>query len=284
MVGALSPSRASDFLTCGLLYRFRTIDRLPERPGLAALRGTLVHEVLDRLFDVPAASRSLGTAASLLPQALADLLAADPEAAFAIVEDAVWPAEIPPDVPAAATEQLLRDAQTLLTTYFGMEDPRAIEPTHREQLVEVSLGDGLLLRGYVDRMDEANGQLRVVDYKTGRAPGELWEQSAMFQLRFYALVVQRATGRIPERLQLLYLGNCEVLTYHPDADDLERFERKLRAMWLAITRAADRQDWRPRKSKKCDWCSFQAQCPEFGGTPPPLPEQPEGASSTTVGA
>ncbi|MFD0788030.1 PD-(D/E)XK nuclease family protein, partial [Micromonospora azadirachtae] len=29
---SLSPSRAADFKTCPLLYRFRSIDRLPERP------------------------------------------------------------------------------------------------------------------------------------------------------------------------------------------------------------------------------------------------------------
>ncbi|MFZ1669602.1 MAG: PD-(D/E)XK nuclease family protein, partial [Candidatus Nanopelagicales bacterium] len=44
---ALSPSRASDFLTCPLLFRFRAIDRIPERPSSAAVRGTLVHAVLE---------------------------------------------------------------------------------------------------------------------------------------------------------------------------------------------------------------------------------------------
>src|SRR5579859_2725609 len=52
---SLSPSRAGDFLTCPLLYRFRVIDRLPEPPSQAATRGTLVHSVLERLFDAAAA-------------------------------------------------------------------------------------------------------------------------------------------------------------------------------------------------------------------------------------
>lgn len=282
MVGALSPSRARDYLTCALLYRFRTIDRLPERPGLAAFRGTLVHEVLDRLYDLPADERTAEVADAILPQALIDLLESEPDAAFALVEDAPWPADEPPVVPPEAQDQLLADAAGLLDRYFSIEDPRQIEPTHREQLVEVALDPDLLLRGYVDRMDETDGRLRVVDYKTGRSPGPQWEQQAMFQLRFYALVVHRATGRIPGRLQLLYLGNGEVLTYQPDEDDLDRFERKLRAMWKAITRAADAGDWRPRSSGKCKWCSFQPLCPEFGGTPPPLPPMPVTDSSTTV--
>jgi putative RecB family exonuclease len=55
---SLSPSRASDFMQCPLLYRFRVIDRLPEKPSEAATRGTLVHAVLERLFDAPAAERT----------------------------------------------------------------------------------------------------------------------------------------------------------------------------------------------------------------------------------
>lgn len=282
LLGALSPSRASDFLTCPLLYRYRTIDRLPERPGLAAFRGTLVHEVLDRLFAQPGPQRTPGTAADLVAPTLQDLLDAQPEAAFAIVEDAIWPAEVPPEVAPEARERLIQQAMTLLTSYFAMEDPSGIDGVRREQLVESYLSEDFLLRGYVDRMDEVDGRLRVVDYKTGKAPGQAWEQSAMFQLRFYALVVQRSTGKVPERLQLLYLGNREVLTYHPDEEDLARFERKLQALWQAITRAAERGDWRPRPSKKCQWCSHQAMCPEFGGTVPPLPPAPVAEDSLTV--
>ena len=58
VLGALSPSRAGDFMTCPLLYRFRTIDRLPEPSSPDAVRGTLVHKVLEDLFDLPAADRT----------------------------------------------------------------------------------------------------------------------------------------------------------------------------------------------------------------------------------
>ena len=66
VLGALSPSRASDFMTCPLLYRYRTIDRLPEEPSADALRGTLVHKVLEDLFDLPADSRTPDRARDLL--------------------------------------------------------------------------------------------------------------------------------------------------------------------------------------------------------------------------
>lgn len=281
VVGALSPSRASDFLQCPLLYRFRTIDRLPERPSRAAFRGTLVHEVLDRLFDLPGPHRELPAAIAMAPQALTDLLAAEPDVSFALVGDAPWPGDAPP-VPDSAVQTLLTEVEALLATYFTMEDPRQVEALQRESLVESELEPGFVLRGYVDRLDEYAGSLRVVDYKTGRSPGPAWEQSALFQLRFYALIVHRVTGKLPDRLLLIYLGNGEVLTYEPDAEDLHRFEKKLRALWQAITLAADRGDWRPRRSAKCRWCAHQQLCPAFGGTTPPLPDQPVRSTSITV--
>src|SRR5919206_416677 len=76
----LSPSRAADFKTCPLLYRFRTIDRLPERRSLAAVRGTLVHSVLERLYDLPARERTPEAARELVAPAWEELRA-DPEVA-----------------------------------------------------------------------------------------------------------------------------------------------------------------------------------------------------------
>src|SRR5690348_450982 len=63
---SLSPSRAGDFKTCPLLYRFRSIDRIPERPSPDQARGTLVHAVLEALFDLPAAERTPEAAAALV--------------------------------------------------------------------------------------------------------------------------------------------------------------------------------------------------------------------------
>src|ERR1700743_1867006 len=63
---ALSPSRAADFMTFPLLYRFRVIDPTPEPPPPAPARGTRVHAVLERLFDRPAAERTPAAAAGML--------------------------------------------------------------------------------------------------------------------------------------------------------------------------------------------------------------------------
>ncbi|HBJ72875.1 MAG TPA: hypothetical protein DDY88_04020, partial [Actinobacteria bacterium] len=85
---ALSPSRANDFQTCPLLFRLRSIDRLPEPPSAAAVRGTLVHEVLERMFDLPATERSIESTKTLVSQAWLRLAAADADAATSLIVDA----------------------------------------------------------------------------------------------------------------------------------------------------------------------------------------------------
>ncbi|MFJ8442021.1 RecB family exonuclease [Kitasatospora griseola] len=257
----LSPSRAGDFMTCPLMYRLRVIDRLPEPPSAAATRGTLVHAVLERLFDHPPVERTPERARGLLTPQWERLLGERPELA-----------ELFPDEP----EKLagwLGDAEKLVEKWFRLEDPTRLHPVERELYVETALASGLLLRGYIDRVDVApSGEVRLVDYKTGRAPSRDFEGKAMFQMKFYALVVWRWKGVVPKRLQLVYLGGGgDVVTYDPDEADLLAVERKLEALWEAISAAVATGEFPATRNRLCDWCDHKASCPEFGGTPPPYP-------------
>ncbi|MFD4873643.1 RecB family exonuclease [Streptomyces sp. NPDC058420] len=259
---SLSPSRASDFMQCPLLYRFRVIDRLPEKPSEAATRGTLVHSVLERLFDAPAAERTAPRAKSLIPGQWDRLRESRPEVVELFADD--------PEGERLA--RWLGEAERLVERWFSLEDPTRLEPAEREMFIEAELDSGLKLRGIIDRVDVApTGDVRIVDYKTGKAPRPEYAEGALFQMKFYALVVWRLKQVVPRRLQLVYLGSGDVVTYDPVVADLERVERKLLALWEAIRLATETGDWRPRPTKLCGWCDHQAVCPEFGGTPPPYP-------------
>lgn len=263
---ALSPSRAGDFKQCPLLYRFRAVDRLPETPTKAQVRGTLVHSVLERLFALPRGGRTPETARELLRPTWSELSEESPE----------W-MEIFTD-PASAEEvaEWLTSAEKLLDSYFELEDPRTLSPEACELHVETELDSGVLLRGYIDRLDVApTGEIRVVDYKTGAAPRLIGEAKAMFQMKFYAVVLWRLRGVVPRQLKLLYLSDGQALAYTPDEPELARFERTLEAIWQAILRAGRTGDFRPNPSKLCGWCSHQDLCPSFGGTPPDYPGWPE---------
>lgn len=252
----LSPSRANDFQQCPLLFRLRVVDRLPEPTSEAAARGTLVHAVLERLFDLPAAGRTPSAARALLPeqwQGLRERAPAYDELFSDADAEAAW----------------LTGAGDLLGTYFTLEDPTRLEPEARELAVRLDLVDGPQLRGIVDRVDVApNGWVRIVDYKTGRSPRAGFEGHALFQMRFYAYVLWRTRGVLPRALQLEYLADGQVIRHEPTEAEMVTLEARVRSIWASVQEAARTGQWVPQTSALCDWCSFKALCPAFGGTAP----------------
>lgn len=260
---ALSPSRAGDFKRCPLLYRFRAIDRLPEAQTPAQARGTLVHATLEALYALPADARDPDTALSLVEPAWQRVLAQRPDA--------------PSPVPDAELDHFLGEARRLVRAYYRLEDPTRFDPESCELRIDTDL-DGVPLRGVLDRIDVTpTGGLRVVDYKTGRAPGAGFEQGALFQMKFYALMLLRDRGVVPGELRLIYLADGEILTYTPDRDELWRFGRTLTALWAAIVEAGADGDFLPTPGRGCELCDHGHRCPAFGGTPPPYPGWPGGS-------
>lgn len=255
---ALSPSRAGDFRQCPLMFRLRLIDKVPEPPSPAATLGTLVHSVLENLYDLPAAERTLEAASAMIQPEWQAMLARNAELAALHADD-------------AALRAWFATGAERLGTYFRLENPQRLEPAAREEFVEFQLEDGPLLRGFIDRVDVApDGSIRLIDYKTGKKPLPQYSTKEQFQMRFYALLVERLRGRRPALLQLLFLRDGGTIELRPDAGDLEKVEFEIRELWNDISAAARAGQFRAKKSKLCGWCNFQELCPEFGGTPPPL--------------
>jgi putative RecB family exonuclease len=251
-----------DFKQCPLRYRLRTVDRIPEPPARPAVRGTVVHAVLESLYGLPRGDRVPDRAATLVAPAWQRLLAERPEVG-ALVSD-------------GTLDEFLGEVHRLVQAYYRLEDPTAVDPESCESMLEVRLPDGSPLRGFVDRIDVASGgALHVVDYKTGRSPAPGAENRVLFQLKFYALMMLRIRGTAPAELRLIYLSDGQILTYRPDADELLRFERILSALWTAISTALRTGDFPPNRTWLCKYCDYQRLCPAFDGTPPPYPGPPD---------
>jgi putative RecB family exonuclease len=248
---SLSPSKVSSFTDCALAFRFSAIDHLPEPPSVAATRGSLVHAALERLFCLEAAERTFERSLVCLEEATAELRA-HPDFVDLELDD-------------AAEATFLGEATALLEKYFRLEDPTAITPIGIELKLEIELG-GVRLRGIIDRLElDADGELVVTDYKTGRAPGERQEQQRLAGVAFYSLLCERLFGRRPAKVQLLYLADPLAIISTPTDRSTKGVERKLAAVWAAVERACEREDFRPNPSRLCDWCGFKAYCPSFGG-------------------
>ena len=212
---------------------------------------------------MPAGARSPQHAATLVEPSWTRLIAEEPELAQIF------------DDPAVTTASFLAAARDLLSGYFAVEDPNRLEPADRELYVEAEVDGRLVIRGIIDRLDVSPaGDLRVVDYKTGGAPREAFEARAMFQLKFYALVLWRTRGVVPRVLRLMYLRDQEVCDFAPEAAELERFERTLLALWEAIELATRSGDFRAKPSRPVLVVLPPGPLPGLRRHPTPVPRPP----------
>lgn len=249
---SLSPSKLSSFTACALRFRFASVDKLPEPPTPAASRGTLVHAALERLYALPAAERLPAAVGPCLDAAL-ETFRLDPDWTGLHLDE-------------EAEAAMVSQARRLVDNVFLLEDPREIVPIGLELQLEIDIG-GVTIRGIIDRLDLVDGDLVVTDYKTGRPPTERSARPSMTGVHVYSLLCERHFGRRPARVQLLHLAEPVTIETEPTEQSTRGVERRLQAVWHAVESACEHEDFRPRPSWRCNWCTFQAWCPAFGGDP-----------------
>ena len=246
----LSPSKVSSFTSCPLAFRFSQIERLPEPPSPPAVKGTLVHAALERLFwHHPAGARTPAAAALEVDRAW-DAMRDDEEVAGLGLDD-------------EAAAAFVEDACRLVANYFLLEDPNDTRAVGVELGVETDL-DGLRLRGIIDRLDVLpDGRLVVVDYKTGRTPSERFERGSLGGVQTYALLCESMLGQAPAEVRLLYLREPLAITAVASEQTIRGQRKRATAVWTAIERACHAEDFRPNVGPLCDYCNFKASCPAF---------------------
>jgi putative RecB family exonuclease len=252
---SLSPSKVASFKDCALAFRFAAIDRLPEPPSPWAAKGTLVHKALELLFwEEEAGHRTVEAALAKLDRAVPEVLGGREYA----------------DLDLGTAEEragFVAEAEGLVRRYFQLEDPNTVNPIGTELMLEAEVGS-LRLRGIIDRLElDADGELVVTDYKTGKVPSVHHEQSRLGGVHFYAFLCEQVFGRRPARIQLLYLSQPLAIVAEPSEQSIRGLRQRTSAIWTAVERACEREDFRPRPSRLCDWCAFKDYCPAWGGDP-----------------
>lgn len=253
----LSPSKVSSFKDCALAFRFSAIDHLPEPPAIHLARGTLVHRVLELLFCAPPEERTVEYALAQLPTAHAEVMADRENHELVIEDEAAY----------------LAEAEALVRNYFQLEDPTTVNAIGLELRLDAQIGS-LRLRGIIDRLDlDENGELIVVDYKTGQAPSINYEGRRLGGVQFYAFLCEQILGRRPAAVRLLHLKEPLSITSVPTDQSIRGLTTRTQAIWNAIERACEKDDFRPRPSRLCDFCAFREWCPAWGGNPADAPRQ-----------
>ena len=249
----LSPSSFGAFKSCPLAFKFSYLDRLPQPPSAPASKGTLVHRALELLMLRGPEDRTIGAALEDLGVARSEL-ESDPDFTELELSEAEW-------------DGFHAEAETLVHRYFELEDPTTVRPIGLELRLSATVGS-VELRGIIDRLELVeDDELVITDYKTGAVPGERHELQRLAGVHMYALMIEQMLGKRPVRVQLLYLSRPEAIIAVPSEQSVTGVARKTQALWTAIQSSCARDDFRPRTGPLCNYCSYQAYCPAFGGDP-----------------
>ena len=252
---ALSPSRLSDFQSCPRKYEYSAVLKLPQPASYASVKGRFVHAILERLFALEPDQRTRAAADHFIPEA---------------IEVVITP-EVRVDLNYndALEATLLADTATILEQYFIMEDPTTVVlyEHNNEKAVELVLKAevrGAPLYGILDRLDrDANGNLIIVDYKTGSVPRGDYATSAFANAALYVALCEAEIGVTPTSVRLLYVAKGETLERRTEEIFPDHRAQAAAAAWGQIKEAHAAGNFTPRPSASvCRFCpaDYQARC------------------------
>jgi RecB family exonuclease len=242
-----SPSRLLAWLDCPRRYRMQYLDR--PRPEARSQRahtsvGIATHNVLRDFWDLPAAARTPAGVAELVRTSWIDVGFRDPE------QSAAWRLRV-------------RDA---VTEYLRAAD-REHQPVGLERSVSLKT-DEVAITGRVDRLDDRDGDLVVVDYKTGRQVPTDDDARTSLPLALYAVAAGRMFRRPCHRVELHHVPSGTVAVHVHSAESLARKVAEAESIASDLRRAdaefdelgAESDRFPPRPSPLCTWCDFRAHC------------------------
>jgi putative RecB family exonuclease len=249
----LSPSGTGTYQNCPLQFRFQNIQKLPQPPGAAAVKGNVVHRALELLFQLDAPLRTHAAAHDFLATAKSEF-----EPTYDITGL---------NLTAAQASKFWADCTTLVDSYLSMEDPTTIDAIETEMWVTAPLAK-VALRGIIDRIErDANGGIIISDYKTGKAPRDIDVEGKMMQLQMYAYMLREMRGELPTSLQLLYIKDGIRHIRTPTEQSMRFVHTRTNALFNAIEKSCATALFPTRKSGLCNNCNFKSWCPEIVGDP-----------------
>ena len=221
------------------------IDKLPDPKGEAAVLGTFVHEILEHLLSLESDYRSIAAAKKIARELWNEMPHAEDFQALSFSDH--------------DEKAFMWKAWRLIEQYFAMEDPTQIDVLRAEQELEVEI-EGVPFFGIVDLTEQVSDGIRVVDYKTGKAPSRRFLDDKLAQVWLYAAALAQQEVKVSE-VRLMYLASGSI-DRPIDSQAVTQAVNSHRKIWDDLCRAIDVQQFPHKTGPLCNWCPYLDNCPE----------------------
>jgi len=115
--------------------------------------------------------------------------------------------------------------------------------------------NGNTIRGKIDRIDQLEGGVEIIDYKTGNTKEKLSQQDKE-QLLIYQIAAEKALGLKPKLLSYYYLDGGKKLSFIGEKSDKEKQERNM----LELIEEIKKSRFEPTPGWHCKFCDFKTIC------------------------
>lgn len=235
----LSHSSISMYKECPQRYKFKYVDKIPEKPRHFFSFGQSVHLALEFFYGAKEARAP----------ALEDLLAHYKEKWISAGYKDEW-----------QEREYFEEGKRILASFHRKHASTYEAPWFVEYSFNLEV-DGVPVTGKVDRVDKlSDGRLAILDYKTGKAiPGA--RVSCDAQLTMYQLACEALLGAEVARMTLYHLPTLK--EYESPRHDPALVDGVRRRV-VETAEAIDKGLFDPTPSDAvCRWCDYKPICPVF---------------------
>jgi len=254
-----SPSSINTFKQCARKYFYQYIVKLPTKPSIHLIRGSIVHEVLEKFFEI-------------------DIKALDPDdykfglrsfiTASFVKRWKHYEAELKRlGLSNDDLEQYLIDSIHMLNNFIEnfclkLKEKITIERNFEAAFksltpaVEEEIQDAeLSVRGFIDAI-HAEEDITIMDYKTSNKD-EITPQYRL-QLLIYALLYKLKYGVTPKKVGINFLKFGERML---DIDESMLEDARSEIIKVhELTQSDQKKDYQKNITKLCPWCDFYEFC------------------------
>ena len=248
----LSPSQASTYRQCPKRWEFRYIHKLPDPPGEAAILGSFVHQVLEDLMKLKPDQRTDDAAKQLARKIYDENLTQSSDYKNLKLNE-------------AQAKEFRWTAWKSIEGVWKLEDPSQVNIHSTEKNFSLDL-DGIPFRGIVDRIDNSEQGLIVLDYKTGKAPtSEKAKDEKLDQVFLYAAAVREKLQEKPAEVKMYFLkapNSQSLIVREATEQAMDLSVHNLKETYLDIQKSQTSETFEVKPGPLCGWCAYADRCEE----------------------